>query len=306
MSKSWRHIRKRVKNWFIYILVKSGLIWIRSVHRTTAIKFLQTLSLLGFYFVGFERRKTIKHLTMVYGNEKSKREIYQMAKAVFLNLGRNMADAFRIPLYNTQNIDHFVNIDGVENLNQALKKGKGVLAIAGHIGNWELMGGYLAMKGYTVNVVGAPIYDPRLDELVVKNRQQAGLNYIARSTATREIIRALRRNEIVGLLIDQDTKHVEGVFIDFLGEKAYTPVGPVVLAMKTGAAVVPMAVHIQKDNTHLIEIDEELDLKFTEDQDDNRIHNTQVCSDATEKFIRKYPTQWVWMHRRWKTRPGER
>jgi len=304
VSKCWRRIRKRVKNWLIYILVKGGLFWIRSVQRTTATKFLQALSLVGFYFARAERRKAIKHLTMVYGNEKSQREIYAIAKAVFINLGRNMADAFRIPLYNAQNIDCFVKVAGLENLDHALHKGKGVLALTGHIGNWELMGGYLAMKGYPVNVVGAPIYDSRLDELVVNNRLQSGMKYIARGSEAREIMRALRRNEIVGLLIDQDTKHVEGVFVNFLGEKAFTPVGPVIVAMKTGAAVVPMAIHIQQDNTHLIEINEELELAFTKDESCNRIHNTQICSDAIEKFIRKYPTQWVWMHRRWKTRPG--
>lgn len=304
MSKSWRRIRKRIKNWFIYILVKGGLRWINLVQRSTAIKFLQTLSLSGFYLVRSERRKTIKHLTMVYGKEMAEREIYQMAKAVFLNLGRNMADAFRIPCYNSQNIDRYVRAKGLEKLDRALQKGKGVLALAGHVGNWELMGGYLAMNGYNLNVVGAPIYDSRLDDLVVNNRLQSGMKYIARGSATREIIRALRRNEIVGLLIDQDTRHVDGVFVDFFGEKAYTPVGPVILAMKTQAAVVPMAIHIQKDNRHLVEIDEELDLIFTNDESYDRIHNTQICSDAIEKFIRKYPAQWVWMHQRWKTKPG--
>lgn len=303
MRKSWRRIRKRIKNWFIYILVKGGLSWINLVQRSTAIKFLQTLSLLGFYLVRSERKKTIKHLTMVYGKEKDEREIYQVAKAVFFNLGRNMADAFRIPCYNSQNIDRIVQAKGLDKLDRALQKGKGVLALTCHVGNWELLAAYVAMKGYAANVVGAPIYDPRLDDLVVNNRLQSGMKYIARGSATREIIRALRRNEIVGLLIDQDTKHVDGVFVNFLGEKAYTPVGLVILAMKTQAAVVPIAIHIQKDNTHLIETDEELDLVFTEDENYNRIHNTQLCSDAIEKFIRKYPTQWVWMHRRWRTRP---
>lgn len=305
MNKPWRRIRKRIKNWFIYIVVKTGLRWINSVHRSTAMKFLQNLSLFGFYLVRAERQKTIKHLTMVYGKQKNGQEIYRMAKAVFLNLGRNMADAFRMPCYNSQNIDPIVQVKGLDKLDLALQKGKGILALTGHVGNWELLGGYLAMKGYPVNVVGAPIYDPRLDELVVNNRLHSGMKYIARGSATREIMRALQRNEIVGLLIDQDTKHVDGVFVDFLGEKAYTPVGPVILAMKTQAAVVPLGIHMLKDNTHLIEIEDELELAFTGNQENNRIHNTQLCSNAIEKFIRRYPTQWVWMHRRWKTKPGD-
>jgi len=305
VSTSWRSIGKRIKNWLIYILIRSGLIWIRNINRITAIKLLQTLSLFGFYLAGAERRKTIKHLTMVYGREKSRQEIYQMAKAVFVNLGRNVSDAIRVNTFNTNNIDRYIKSQGLENLDRALKKRKGVLAITGHIGNWELMGAYLSIKGYTVNVVGAPIYDPRIDELVVKNRLQSGLKYIARGSATRDIIRALRRNEIVGLLIDQDTKHVDGVFIEFLGETAYTPVGPVILAIKTGATIVPMAIHFRKDGTHFIQVEKELTLKLSNNQEQERIYNTQLCSNVIEKFIRKFPTQWVWMHERWKTRPGQ-
>lgn len=303
MKNKRRRFLKKIKNWIIYLIVKSGIKFIRSIQRNTAIKFLQSLSLLGFYLVRSERRKTIRHLTIVYGSELSQRQIARMAKAVFFNLGRNMADAFRLSVYNAQTIDRFVKVKGLEVLDRALKKGKGILALTGHIGNWELMGSFLALKGYPINVVGAPVYDPRLDDLVVENRMKSGMKYIARGSATREIIRAIRRNEIVGLLIDQDTRHVDGVFIDFMGKNAYTPVGPVILAMKTGAAVIPMAIHIQQDNTHLIEIEPDIPLQFSNKDEINRLKNTEICSKAIEKFIRKYPTQWVWMHNRWKTKP---
>ncbi len=304
MSSSWRRTRKRIKNWFIYILVKAGLRWINAVSRDAAIKFLQNLALFGFYVIGSERRKTIAHLTLVYGGSRDKDTIYRMARAVFINLGRNMADAFRLPSYNAQNIDRIVTVSGLEKLDQALSLGKGVLAITGHIGNWELMGAYLAMKGYPINVVGAPIYDPRLDALVVANRERSGMKNIARGGATREILRALARNEIIGLLIDQDTRHVDGVFVDFLGKPAYTPVGPTLLALKTQAALVPMAIHIGPDQRHCIEIEDPLVLHISGDPQQDRLAITQQCSDAVAKFIRKYPTQWVWMHQRWKTKPS--
>ena len=301
---SWkRRIRKRIKNWLIYVVVKSGVLWMSNVQRATAMKFLQNMATMGFFLVRSERNKTIRHLTMVYGDSKTPEEIRRMAKAVFANLGRNMADAFRMSQYNSDNIDCITKYSGLEILDRALEKGRGVIALTGHIGNWELMGAFLAMKGYTVNVVGATIYDPRLDDLVVGNRQNSGLKYIERGSATREIIRALRRNEIVGLLIDQDTTRVDGVFVDFLGQKAYTPVGPVMLALKTKALIVPMAVHMNKNGKHIIEIREELDLEISGDVDQDRIRNTQLCSDALENFIRSHPRQWVWMHERWKTRP---
>ncbi|OQX84966.1 hypothetical protein B6D60_08535, partial [candidate division KSB1 bacterium 4484_87] len=126
-----------------------------------------------------------------------------------------------------------------------------------------------------------------------------------RGAATRAIIRVLRQNEIIGILIDQDTRKVDGVFVDFLGYSAYTPVGPIVLAMKTGAAIVPMAVHLKKNGRHFIEIIPALDLKFTGDPETDRIENTKLCNDALSRFILKRPTQWVWMHERWKTKPED-
>jgi len=299
-----KRIRKRIKNWLIYVIVKSGLLWINNVQRETAMKFLESMAKLGFYLVRSERNKTIRHLTQVYGVVRTPLEIKQMARAVFANLGRNMADAFRLARYNSSNIDTITRVSGLHILDAALKKGRGVIALTGHIGNWELMGAFLAMKGYRVNVVGATIYDPRLDALVVGNRQNSGLHYIERGAATREILRALRRNEIVGLLIDQDTTRVDGVFVNFMGRKAYTPVGPVMLAMKTHAVIVPMAVHINEKGLHVIEIRDEIELEFSRDVEQDRIRNTQRCSDALEQFIREHPTQWVWMHERWKTRPA--
>ncbi|MFZ5518554.1 MAG: lysophospholipid acyltransferase family protein [Candidatus Zhuqueibacterota bacterium] len=304
MSKKKR-IRKRIKNWLIYVVVKSGLMWINNVQRSTAMKFLENMARLGYYLVRSERNKTIRHLTQVYGVVKTPLEIKQMARDVFANLGRNMADAFRLARYNSGNIDLITKANGLHILDAALKKGRGVIALTGHIGNWELMGAFLAMKGYRVNVVGATIYDPRLDALVVGNRQNSGLNYIERGAATREILRALRRNEIVGLLIDQDTTRVDGVFVDFMGRKAYTPVGPVMLAMKTKAVIVPMAVHVNEKGQHVIEIRDEIALEISGNMEQDRILNTQRCSDALEQFIREHPTQWVWMHERWKTRPPE-
>ncbi len=305
MRKRLRRIRKRIKNWLIYVAVKSGVKWLLTIQRDTAIKFMQRLSFLGYYLVKQERDKTIRHLKKIFGEHKSDLEIQDMAKGVFHNLGRNMADAFTIERFNAGNIDNYVQSTGLENLEHALSLGNGVIALTGHIGNWELMGAYLSMKGFPINVVGAPSYDPRLDELIIKNRKSSGMKYIARGSATRSIIRALKQNEVVGILIDQDTKKVEGVFAEFLGHPAYTPIGPVILAMKTSSAIVPMVIHIRKDGTHLIRVKPKLPLKIEGDDQNNLHHNIQLCNDALSEFILEHPTQWVWMHERWKTKPSD-
>jgi Kdo2-lipid IVA lauroyltransferase/acyltransferase len=305
LKKPFRKFRKRIKNWIIYAAVRSGILWMLSVQRSTTMKFLQTVSKFGYYIVPSERKKTIANLTKVFGNTKSSEQIVQMAKQVFSNLGRNMADAFAIPRFKTDNIDHYVKAEGLEIITKALENGTGVIALTGHIGNWELLGAYLSVKGFPINVVGAPIYDPRLDDLVVKNREYSGMKYIARGTATRDIIRALRGNEVVGILTDQDTKRVDGIFVDFLGHPAYTPIGPVILAMKTKAVIVPMAIHTKNDGKHYIKVKEQIPLRFSGDVDKDRIYNTTLCNDAISDFIRENPTQWVWMHERWKTKPED-
>ena len=305
MKKKLKRVKKRIKNWLIYVTVKFGYVFLIGIKRITAFKFLQTLGTLGYYLVPSERKKTINHLKMIYGDKYHNRQLKKMAKEIFFNLGRNMVDAFRISSLNEHNIDNYVNAHGLEKIDQALAKGKGLLAITGHIGNWELLGAYLSIKGYALNVIGAPIYDKRLDEMVVKNRNCSGIHYIARGSATREILRALKRKEMIGLLIDQDSKRIDGVFVDFLGQEAYTAVGPVVLAMKTGAPLVPIGIHIRKDNTHLVEVGDEIELKITGNYERDRIFNTLQCSKAIEQFIVKYPTQWVWMHKRWKTKRKE-
>jgi KDO2-lipid IV(A) lauroyltransferase len=192
---------------------------------------------------------------------------------------------------------------GLEKIDGALKKGKGLLLLTSHSGNWELLGAYLAFKGYPLHVVGAPSYDPRLDKLIIKNRQHSGARYIARgASASKKILQALRRNEIIGLLIDQDSKKFDGVFVDFMGREAFTPKGPVLLAIKKNAPIVPIAIHMHRDYRHLIEVGDEIALEISGDEAHDLTVNTQKCSKAIEKYILEQPTQWIWMHNRWKTK----
>lgn len=292
---------KGIKNWSIYILIRSIISIVKVIPRQWAFSFLKAVGWLVYLSIPRFRNKTIENLRIAFGGEKDDAEMKRMAKRVFLNLGRNAADAIRLQKFTPHNIDRYVKAIGLENIDKALRKGRGVLAITGHIGNWELLGAYLALKGYPLNVVSARLYDHRLNKIVVETRERAGLRNITRGSGTREILRALKRGEIVGILIDQDTR-VEGTFVEFFGRKAFTPIGPVLLAMKTGAALIPLAIHMKEDNTHLITVKEEMPLELTGDLQNDIVINTQRCTREIENFIRQDPTQWVWMHDRWKTR----
>ena len=299
----FKRTRKRFKNWTIYIFIRTGITFIMKMKRGTAIKFFETLGRLGYYLAVSERKKTIRHLTRVFGDQYPATRINRMAKDVFLNLARNMVDAIRIRKYDAKSIDSLVSAKGLEKIDRALEKGKGLLLLTGHLGNWEVLGAYLAFKGYPLHVVGAPSYDPRLDELIIRNREHSGARYIARGpSASKKILRALKRNEILGLLIDQDSRKFEGVFVDFMGRDAYTPKGPVLLAMKTDAIVMSIAIHMDKEYHHVLEVGDEIELEITGDKNHDLIVNTQRCSKAVENLILGQPTQWVWMHERWKTK----
>jgi KDO2-lipid IV(A) lauroyltransferase len=299
-------LKKRLKNGLIYWLVKWMVSLIRILPRPAAVGLMGRIGWLAYFLLSRARRDTERHLHLAYGDQKTNPEIRDMARQVFVDLGRNAADAIRLPVLIRQGLDRFVKCTGAEHLDRALARGRGAIIITGHIGSWELLGAYLAHRGYRLAGVGAELYDPRLNKMVVEMRELAGYPTIPRGPqGVREILRWLRSGGVLGILIDQDTR-VDGVFVDFFGRPAYTPIGPVVLAQKTGAAIVPVAIHRQADGSHLVEFRQEINLQCTGDLRADRVENVRRCSKAVEEFIRQHPTQWVWMHERWKTQPEEK
>jgi KDO2-lipid IV(A) lauroyltransferase len=298
-------LKKKIKNDLIYLLVVTVIALLRTLPRRTAVALMRGLGGAGFRLARREREKTIRHLTWAYGDEKSPAEIAALARSVFRHLGAMAADAIRIPGIVRQGINTLVHETGAERLRAALARGKGAIVLTGHFGNWELFGAWVAGNGFPVKVVGRSAYDPRLDRIIVDLRNSAGYTNIARGKGTREIIRTLRDNEILGLLIDQDTR-VEGVFVDFFGRPAHTATAPVTLAQKLGCALLPAFIHLRADGSYVIEFDEEITLTATNDAEQDLIVNTQKISDAYERAIRRHPEQWVWMHERWKKQPDTR
>jgi KDO2-lipid IV(A) lauroyltransferase len=293
---------KDVRNWLFYKLVSFMVRIMRTMQRRTAIRITRTMGRAAFLVDIKDRRRAIRHLAMAFGEEKSSEEIFDLARRVFLHLGTAAADAFRLPNLIRGGLDRIVTAEGIDHLKSALRPGRGVIAVTAHLGNWELMAAWSAQQGYPVKVIGAPALDPRFDRMISKNRAMAGYEQISRGRDTRELIRSIRSGYSVGILIDQDTK-VEGVFVRFFGLPAHTAVGPVVLAQKYGMAIVPMFIVMKEDRTYRVEIQEPVQLESTGDPGRDLAVNTQKCSDRCEDIIRRYPEQWVWMHRRWKKKP---
>jgi KDO2-lipid IV(A) lauroyltransferase len=294
---------KRLKNNLIYALVLFLIGTVRRMPRPLAMGFLAKLARIGFFLAASERRKTERNLRFIYGGQWDEEKIQRTASAVFENLGRNLADVILFRRFGPERFfaEHSV-CNGWENLVVAHKRGKGVVCLASHRGAFELLQHYLAFRGYPVCVVGSPLYDPRINRLVVSNRIGERIHYVERGNApAREIVRFLRRGDLFGVLLDQDTK-VKGVFAPFLGKPAFTPSTPVVLAMKTGAAIVPFAIELSSDRKQIITVEPEIKLADTGDFDRDLVENVTRCNAVISNWINALPEQWVWMHERWKTK----
>jgi len=295
---------RKIRDDLFYLLVVGFIGFLRILPRRIALALLRALGRLGFTLASGPRRRTIEHLSMVYGNEKSPAEIRRLARRVFIHFASAAADLLRLPLLIRQDLNRLVSASGTEHLDRAFATGKGVLMITCHFGNWEILGAWLARNGYRMSVVGTSLFDPRLDRILVETRNRAGYTNITRGKGTREIIRTLKKGEAVGMLIDQDTK-ADGVFVDFFGHPTYTPAGPAVLARRLNLPIIPIFVYLKDDFTYQVECMEPLKLAKTDNEADDIRVNTQKCSDAYEAMIRRFPEQWVWMHKRWKTRPEQ-
>ena len=271
--------------------------------RLTAIRLMLAIGKMAFCLAKGARGRTIRHLTWAFGNEKSPEEIKSLARKAFLNLATSAADAIRLPILIEQGLNNFVTVEGFHHLKNAHAKGKGVVALTGHFGNWELLGAWLAQKGIPLKVIGRPAYDPRLDKMIIDVRNNAGYTNIPRGKSSREIIRSLKLGYVLGLLIDQDTR-VDGVFVNFFGRPAHTATGPIILSQRFGAPILPVFIRLREDLTYHVYCGEELSLENTGDKERDLIANTQKCSDVYESIIRRFPDQWVWMHRRWKKQPA--
>lgn len=247
------------------------------------------------------RKIAIENLKLAFDREKTRPEIEKIARQVFENLSANAAELVNFPKINRSNIDRFVKIKNIDIIDKALKDGKGAILLTGHFGNWELLALTIRLKGYDGAAIGRRIYFNKYDRYLNHLRQIHDVNIIYRDESPKKILRVLRDNGIIGMLADQDVDSVDGVFVNFFGRPTYTPVGPVALAKASGSSLIPAFI-IREDGRHTLVIEKPIELVEGDDKERASIENTQRWSNVVESYIRRYPDQWVWMHRRWKTK----
>jgi KDO2-lipid IV(A) lauroyltransferase len=248
------------------------------------------------------RKITIDNLTYAFGHEKQPGEIEQIARQVFINLVQVIFEIGWSLHLNEERFDKHFKIDGCQHIKNAYEKGNGVLALTAHFGNWELLTIIASMIKFPINIVVRPLDFKPLDRYIFELRTRFGGKIIPKQRSFRSIIRCLHRGEMVALLMDQNVDWYEGVFVDFMGHRACTNKGLALLALKTGAPVVPVFMVRDKAGFRAEFGPEILTIKTGNRQKDIET-NTLEYNKVIEKIIRRYPDQWFWVHQRWKTKP---
>ncbi len=299
-----KELRRSVRYRAIYVFVRLLIFTSHCMSRKNWLWLCGKLGRLTFHLVRKTQKLTLLHLSQVY-SEKSQSEISRMAKNVFNMLGRNTGEILRATQIRTiPELEKIMVTHGFENYEAAHAKGKGVIILTCHLGPFDLQVTNMALHGMRPFIIGTPLKDERLNDLLWQQRNALGAVAVERGKETFKLIKALKAGGSLAILIDQDTK-VKSRFVNFLGRPASTPVGAAIFAMKTGAKVVPTYIYSGEDNLLHMHYLPEIETILTGDEEADLIINTQRYSNFIEEQIRKHPEQWVWMHERWKTKPGE-
>ncbi len=252
------------------------------------------------------KRVARQSLETAFGQEKSSSEREAIVKKCFANGGKNMVELVYYISHPEKTKDVF-SVEGQEHLDNALAQGKGVVAVTAHFGNFPLMMLYCATMGYNVSTILRPVRDKKLESFLSRKRRETnmgGIYAVPRRKCITDSLKKLRDNGILFIPLDQNHGDRGGVYVDFFGKKAATATGPVVYAKRTGALIVPMFVVREGKDRHKIYIEPPMELEEKEGEDQTVIYNTAKITKIIESYIRRFPHEWGWMHKRWKSKPS--
>ncbi|MDP9162209.1 MAG: lysophospholipid acyltransferase family protein [Acidobacteriota bacterium] len=249
------------------------------------------------------RRVGMRNLELAFP-EKTQRERARILRGVFTSLGRQLAEICLFPKYTRENVSDVVVYDGFENFEQALARGKGVLFLTAHIGGWELSAFAHSLYGHPLKVVMRSLDNPYLDRLTRQYRTAHGNEMLDKDEFGRALLSAMKAGETVGILMDTNMTPPQGVFVDFFGIQACTASGLAKIALHTDAAVVPGFTFWDAElKKYRLRFDPVLTLSRSGNDAVDVVANTALFTKVIEDYVRRYPDQWLWVHRRWKTRP---
>ena len=297
-------MKNKPYRFWLYLAARFFFWLIRLLPRRVALAVGAGVGSLSFDLLKKEREKTLTHLQMAFGSEKSEKELKRIARQVFINCAKSGVDWILYPRFNRNNWNKIVHWkDEFTRADQVLAAGKGIIMVSAHFGNWEYLASSFTVHGYPGCVIGRRIYYEPYNRLIVNTRLSKGVQTYYREDSPKAVLRALKGNQILGIVADQDVDSIDGVFLPFFGRLAYTPVGPAVLSLATGAPVMPGFMVRQPDNSYQMVLEDPIFPNPDAPRAEEIERITRLWNSAIEKYVRQYPEQWVWMHRRWKTRP---
>ena len=293
-------LRENVEYWLVLI----GSRALGAMPRGLARLFAGELAFDVYHVLGRLRRVGERNLELAFpGITPQKRA--ELLHGVYRSLSRQLVEFCRMSGYTAENTREWIRTEGLEHYLKAHSRGKGVLIVTGHLGAWELSSFYHSLMSYPMGMVIRRLDNRRLDAYVNAIRCLHGNRVLHKDDFARGLLTAMRAGETVGILMDTNMRPPQGVFVEFFGRPACTASGLARVALKTGAAVLPgFMVWEPAEKKYVLHFGPELVFARSGDAEADALAATQACAAATEEWIRRYPDQWLWIHRRWKTRPA--
>ena len=294
---------KKILDWVQFVVVwcvARGLGW---MPRGVARGFGAGVGRAVYWLVPRLRRTGMRNLELALP-ELSVAERERILKGVYRGLGRQLAEFSRLERYTPENTRGWIRYEGLERFLTAESRGKGVLIVTGHLGAWELSSFYHSLMGHPMGMVIRRLDNRALDGYVNRIRCLHGNKVLHKDDFARGLITAMRQGESVGILMDTNMTPPAGEFVEFFGRLACTASGLARVALRTGAAVVPgFMVWEPTERRYVLHFGDEIELPDSGDAEADVLELTQRCTSVIESWVRRYPEQWLWIHRRWKTRP---
>lgn len=272
----------------------------RALPLKTALGLGELLGDFTFSILRLRRKVTLENLKNAFKAEKDEREIGKIARMTYRHFGRMLIEFARFPLLTPTKLRQLVTFSNIECVEEARRSGKGILFLSGHFGNWELMAAAIATLGRPFSVLFAPQKNVAVDRIIKKYRQLMNVQPILIGVSAKGILRALRRDEWVGILIDQDAGR-DGEFVNFFGRWASAPKGPAAIALKWEVPIIMAFTIRDKNGRHRIIFEKFPDVHQFPPGKAGVHQITRKYTETLERYVRKYPDHWFWLHRRWKS-----
>ncbi len=292
-----------MSDYFLYLIVRFIGFILRLMPINFSLWLGRRIGDLTYYFKRDRRKLALINLKAALGSNYTSKELKLIAKKTFQNLGQTLVEIINFPRIDINYLNKYVTFENLNYIDRALEKGKGVVHLTAHFGNWELSSFAASLKGYPIKVFAREQKYLRLNQLLNQYRELSGCRVIRKGMALRELIRALHNNEIIGMLGDQNAG-ATGVQINFFNRLASTATGAIAMALKTKAALLPSFIIRERNIYHRIIVETPLKLEDTGNTNLDIKKGLEKFNILLEKYIVKNPEQWLWLHKRWKKTPN--